>query len=573
MKQKAPKVVEVRRDELDEIFQQAQVRILKASEIELLRSICVCYFFLIEQLRQAKTSIQRLKKMLFGAPTEKADQLFPENSASAAATGQAPGETAKEANEKKRPRGHGRNAADAYTGAQRIRVPLESLEAGDACPECGKGTLYETPTPAVVVRIVGQAPVGATVFELERFRCNLCGKVFTADLPEEAGQEKYDHTATAVIALLKYGTGLPFNRFERLQGSLGVPLPASTQWDLVHAQAKIIQPVLDELIRQAAQGDVIHNDDTTSKILEFMGKRARKAAAAAASAEKSSEPAESAESCDDQPSSGDEQDSRRTGIFTSGIISRCCGYVIALFFTGRQHCGENLRDVLLRRAKELLPPIQMCDGLSRNLPAKLETILANCLSHGRRKFVDVVDHFPSQCQYVIEALKVIYENDAEARKEKMSPVERLAYHQLHSRPTMDALHKWLQSQFDDRLVEPNSGLGQAITYMLNRWDQLTLFLREAGAPLDNNIVERALKKAILHRKNSLFFKTQTGADVSDLYMSLIYTCELNGVNPLDYLVELRRHAEALAAAPAEWMPWNYREAVKRAATAKAPSAA
>jgi transposase len=112
-------------------------------------------------------------------------------------------------------------------------------------------------------------------------------------------------------------------------------------------------------------------------------------------------------------------------------------------------------------------------------------------------------------------------------------------------------------------VEPNSGLGAAITYLLKHWTRLTLFLRQAGAPLDNNVCERALKKAILHRKNSLFYKTQNGADVGDLFMSLIHTCELNGANPFDYLTELPRHAEELTRNPAAWMPWNYRDTLAR----------
>ena len=108
-------------------------------------------------------------------------------------------------------------------------------------------------------------------------------------------------------------------------------------------------------------------------------------------------------------------------------------------------------------------------------------------------------------------------------------------------------------------MEPNSGLGEAITYMLKRWDKFTLFLRQAGAPLDNNLCERALKKVILHRKNAMFYKTENGAHVADVYMSLIYTCELCGANPFDYLTELQRHAPEVAANPACWMPWNYRE--------------
>jgi hypothetical protein len=297
------------------------------------------------------------------------------------------------------------------------------------------------------------------------------------------------------------------------------------------------------LIRQAAQGEVVYNDDTTAKILDLMGKRAQRRA----STEKGSE------------NSADQDGSPRTGLFTSGVVSTQQGRKIALFFSGRKHAGENLADVLAERAEALPPPIQMCDALSRNLPAELETIVANCLAHGRRRFVDVAEHFPEPCRHVLQALKVIYQNDAVARQRQLSPKERLRFHQARSGSIMEDLHTWLSRQFDDRLVEPNSSLGEAITYMLKYWEKLTLFLRQPGAPLDNNICERALKKAILHRKNSLFFRSEKGAHTADVFMSLIYTCELCGAHPFDYLTELQRHAEELASAPQNWMPWNYRE--------------
>jgi transposase len=83
---------------------------------------------------------------------------------------------------------------------------------------------------------------------------------------------------------------------------------------------------------------------------------------------------------------------------------------------------------------------------------------------------------------------------------------------------------------------------------------LTLFLRQAGAPLDNNRCERALKRVVLHRKNALFYRTLNVAQVGDLFMSLIHTCQLCDANAFDYLMELQRHARELAASPAEWMP-------------------
>ena len=167
---------------------------------------------------------------------------------------------------------------------------------------------------------------------------------------------------------------------------------------------------------------------------------------------------------------------------------------------------------------------------------------------------------------MLETLRNVYHHDAQAREQAMSPEQRLRFHQDYSGPLMNGLHEWMEAQLAEHKTEPNSGLGKAISYLLNHWTKLTLFLRQAGAPIDNNIVERALKKAILNRKNALFYKTLNGAGVGDLFMSLIHTCELNGANPFDYLTELLRHAGELKREPSEWMPWNYRETLARLAT-------
>jgi len=328
-----------------------------------------------------------------------------------------------------------------------------------------------------------------------------------------------------MIALLKYGSGMPFYRLEKLEHLLGIPLPASTQWEIAEEAAEVIKAAPDELIRQAAQGEVLHNDDTGMRVLRM-----------------------AREPSDD-----------RTGVFTSGIVSTKQGQRIALYFTGRQHAGENLRDVLVHRAQALAAPGQMSDALSRNtsaLPEGVGILLANCLAHGRRQFVEVAANFPEACRYVLETLGEVYKYEAEARAAKLPPQERLLFHQQHSEPLMKTLQDWMQAQFAQHLVEPNSGLGKAITYFLRHWKGLTAFLRDAGAPLDNNICERALKRAVLHRKNALFYRTLHGSEVGDLFMSLIHTCELNEANPFDYLAELQRHTRELDTNPSEWMPWT-----------------
>src|SRR5262245_16451760 len=186
------------------------------------------------------------------------------------------------------------------------------------------------------------------------------------------------------------------------------------------------------------------------------------------------------------------------------------------------------------------------------------------MAHGRRQFVEIAPNFPAECRYVLESLSSVYHNDAEAREQNLPPEERLRLHQEHSAPVMKQLHMWLEAQVNEHKAEPNSGLGKAITYLLRHWKGLTAFLRQAGAPLDNNICEQALKRAVLHRKNALFYKTLHGAEVGDVLMSLIHTCQLCGANSFEYLTELQRHARELVVNPAQWMPWNYREALAHA---------
>ena len=559
MKAAPIKRIELSMDELASILQRAQTSSLDEKDCAKIKAVFESYLYLTDLLENKATTIDRLRKLLFGPSSEKSRDVIaqtqptppspaPEGTEPAAAVGPETEATAS------KPPGHGRNGADAYEGAEKIPVPHESLKPGNRCPECKKGKVYEMKVPGVLVRIVGQAPVQARVYELQKLRCNLCGEVFTAQVPEGIGTDKYDATAASMIALLKYGSGLPFNRLEGLQGSLGLPLPASTQWDIVKVMAKVIKPVYDELIRQAAQGEVVYNDDTTMKILELMGKRAK--AKALAEAEDAPERAKDA--------------SKRTGIFTSGIVSTKAGRTIALFFTGRKHAGENLAKVLAHRAAALGPPIQMCDALTRNVPGELKTILGNCLAHGRRQFVDVAARFPEECRHLLETLRDVYKNDEVAKERNLSPEERLQFHQAESGPLMDDLKVWLIRQFEDRLVEPNSPLGEAISYMLNHWVKLTLFLRTPGAPLDNNLCERVLKLAILHRKNAMFYKTENGAHVGDLFMSLIHTCRLGGGDPFNYLTALQRHPVELSADPAKWMPWNYGEMFTPAGTTTPP---
>jgi transposase len=538
---KPPKMIEMTQDQIDDLLKRIKT-VLQPGDYDVIAAVFNSLAYLKQAYHSKTASIQRLVRMIFGPRTEKTKTIIKDKDvpaddqhhdlAAGEGNGDPGGKTGKPDDEpEKKRKGHGRNSAKDYSGAEKKDVFHPHLNSGDGCPHCN-GKVYKMQEPGQVIRFFGQAPVGATVWQLEKFRCNLCGQVYTPDLPEQAKGPKYDPTAVAAIAVSRYGFGFPFYRLENYQRCVGVPLAASTQWDLVNGFADQFIDVFTQMKHEAAQGDLIHNDDTTMKILELM-----------------------------KINQDPEHKPTRTGMFTTGILSIKANLKIAIFNTGRNHAGENLSDLLEKRDTAENPPIQMCDALSRNAPKTFKTLLANCNAHARRNFVNVAQIFTEKCSHVLDVFKKIYTHDDEAKIHDMSDQQRLEYHQTHSGPVMERFHSWLKNQFDEKEVEPNSGLGQAINYMLKHWERLTLFLHVAGVPLDNNICERVLKMAIKHRKNSLFYKTLRGATVGDMFMSFIHTCILNGVNPFDYIVSLQRYSSDVSQRPGQWMPWNYKSTI------------
>jgi transposase len=526
-KSTAPEIVSLGPGQLDELLVKLAAR-LPVETYQLVEKLLRTLQWLMGAIEAKDTTLGRLARMIFGAKTEKTSQLFPPpppasspSAAAAAAAAPAP-----------KRKGHGRTAAADYTGAKPVKVPHPQLRSGGLCPDCKQGKLYLLKRPAQIVRITAQSLFAATRFELEKLRCKLCGKIFTAPAPAEAGLEKYDPNVGPMLGYLRFGGGLPHYRLDKMQADLGVRLPASTQWEVMAQTGQALEPVHEALITLAAQGKLIHNDDTAMRVQSL----AKEAGPAAPGQE-------------------------RTGVFTTSLISEVEGHTIALCVTGHRHAGENLDQLLARRAAGSPPPIPMCDALSRNPAKEFQSLLANCLAHGRRQFVDIAQNFPQPCQHVLESLGKIYRHEAQAKELGLSPEARLRFHQEHSQKIMDELHQWMTQRLEQKLVEPNSGLGQALNYMLKHWTALTLFLRQAGAPLDNNICERALKMAILHRKNSLSYKTQNGARLGDIFMSLIQTCRLCAANPLDYLNAIQRHAKEALEHPNQWLPWNYEPAL------------
>ena len=540
---KEPELVTATQEELDEILLRAKPA-LSDQQYRLLEGVLATFVYVMLKLQNAKTSIKRFQRMLFGQRTEHkrnvlelAAQTGGSDALDAGSVPALSGEVSVPVPRPPQP-GHGRNAAQAYSGAPIVECEHAELESGDRCPQCDKGRVYDSP-PKNLVKVVGQAPLGATVYRVQRLRCRLCDAIFTAALPAAvASLPKYDLSCASMIAVLRYGNGLPHFRLEGLQASLYIPLPDATQWDIISKAAPAPRAVFGELIRQAAQAPLLHSDDTPMKVLSLMKERERAEAGGVRPVAKA--------------------------INTSGIVAVLQNSAneqrrVVLFFTGHAHAGKNMERVLAHRAEELQPAMQMCDALAANVAGEFTTIVANCLTHGRRQVTDVAEQFPAAARHVVEALAEVYKYDAQCREQACSPEQRLLFHQQHSQSVMDDLHTWITGQMQGKHVEPNSPLGKALNYLTKHWSELTLFLRKVGAPLDNNVCEQVLKRAILHRKGSLFYKTVRGAEVGDIYMSLIHTCRLCDVNPFDYLNALQHHAQDVIAAPARWLPWNFRE--------------
>jgi len=556
-KEKQPQKIELTDSEVASLRERIKNKKITDEDLAVLEQVLLFMLWIQHQLERFKITAHKLRQIIFGSKTEKGydsrskkenplsdksvsdpelqeDSSMPESSSTDEQEIKNTINLSQPVNDKPKQKGHGRIGADEYEPDEIIHVKHMTLKAGDDCPSNCGGRLYQpNDDPGSVIRVKGQSCAHVVRYDFDKLRCALCGAVFTAEAPSDFPPHKYDAYFKANLVIQKYFMASPFYRQEQHQKLLGFPLPDSTQWDLIESVADCAYPVFNVLELMAANAKNVNHDDTRVKILDVM--RANKL----------------------------EPDKKRKGMFTTCIFAQSDDYKIYLYYSGVKHGGENLSTLLEKRDKDLPPIIQMCDALSANVPAALKTILCHCITHGRRKFTDIEPFFPIEFGHVIEQLALVYKYDAETKEQNMTADERLAHHQTYSAPVMDALKIWMQSQFDERKVEPNSALGGAIRYMKNHWTELTKFLSVSGAHLDNNLVERALKLAIRTRKNAMFHKSMHGAYVASLLLSLIATCESAKKNPVQYLIALQEHKSDVFKHPDLWLPWNYESTLMR----------
>ena len=520
---KSPKQITLKPAEVEALCEKISGSNLSSDEADLLIGLVNANAWMQQVLMEGRITIKRLQK-LFGVTTEKLqshkDKVIPPN----------PDE-----NEEQKPKNHGRLPENAYTGALDIDVPHPDLAAGSECPgiACG-GTLYEIKKSPVIIRIEGHPVASAKRYTLQSLRCDICQEFFTAPLPEGVHPtEKYDAGVKSLLMINKYFTAVPFYRQDRLQSFLGVPLPASTQWDLIKSTVPVVKPIYLELLKLAANGAGFYIDDTHAKILTQM-----------AANKKTTNKKE------------------KKGCHTTGILSVSEEQTVYLFITDTLAAGKSFDKLWKYRDPDLPRPFVMCDGLASGIPQEVATtlyLLCHCLSHARRKFYDLHGDYEELATTVLGLIRKVYSNDKETKTRAMSAEERLQHHKTHSTPVMDELKVYLEQYRLNHLAEPNGSAGKAINYMLERWDKLTRFTGFEGIPLDTNILEQALKIPIRTRKNAMFYKTEFGAEVAGYAQSLIFTAAQNDINPHDYLTMLIKHEDEVVKNPSAWLPWNYKD--------------
>jgi hypothetical protein len=526
-------------DNIEESKILKTIEAIKASNLDsdtksLVIKILMAFSDLLGIIQKKETTIGKLKRLIFGK-TESAKNLLgnkkdkAENKSDKADSSDKPAETKGNENSKKddKPKapGHGRKSHAEFAVQNEIYCAHGELKSGDNCPLCEEGKLYKY-DPSNFIQFIAQPLLNATKYILEKFRCNACLAIFEAKLPSDVLPHKYDVSVGVAFSIYRSGFALPSYRMEAILKCQGIPFSDSQMFVLQEEVAKGVNPIIEALITECSNSEHFNIDDTTGRIQKLTIANKTKT------------------------------EKERKGVFTVAMNSFVESHPVVLFFTGRKHAGEILEDVLKIRTS-ILPFFVMGDGSSKNTTDNPLAQEVNCNAHNRRKFVDIQEAFPDSVEMVIECYKEIYKNESHCKKTEMSPPDRLKYHKEFSLPIMVSMQAELEAKIVNKVVEPNSSLGKAITYFTKRYEKLIGFCMYAGVPIDNNQCERAIKKFVLTRKNSMQYRTEHGAWVGERLMTLIHTAISNKVDPFKYLVVVMKNLKRVELDPRKWFPWNY----------------
>jgi len=560
-------IPKINSSEVETLIKKIEQNTLSEQDKRVLTRLLRTLLRLVSMLEEKKVTLLKLKAMIFGQksekmkrgekeePPEEPEKGVPEGGKGDGSEGPKNEKLEGAAGEKReRKPGHGRHPVADYPGAREVHCGHQQLVSGSQCPNPNcRGKVYQE-RPHQFIQFTGQPAITATHYEQEVVRCRECGAVYEAPLPEGVRPQKWDETADAAIAIERHAKYTPSHRTAKMQELCGVPLPESVQSERCREVAEALEPIYQQLEKEAANGKVFYIDDTPVRIMELVKENQKQ--------KKDQNTEEKKEAAKEQVTEQKgkkrkKKEEERVGIQTSGVVVELhSGAKVALYFNGRPHAGENVEELYRLRHPGLPPPLQMSDALACNFCGESERIVCKCLVHARRKFVEIRRIYPGECQYVLEKIGEIYGNERQTAG--LSDEERLAYHQVHSGPVMAELKQWMEEQLVEKKVEPNASLGRAIDYFLSHYEGLSAYLRHAGAPLDNNTSERILRPVVIIRKNSYGYKTKRGAKTAAIIQSVIQTCRLNGTNLWKYLVSVLSRSAEVRGKPAAFLPWNYK---------------
>jgi transposase len=384
-KEKMPKVTKISQEQMDNFLAAIMDSNISAEYAELAKMLIHGNAWMARQLELGQLSIAKLRKLFQIQGSEKASSRKPQND---------PASSTNKGSDDSDNKGHGRNSADAYAGAEIIEIEHPELSPGDTCPaEACDGRLYEVSEPGAFVQVTGSPLARATRYNLQKLRCAVCEIIYTAPLPEGISDRKYDANFVAMLMINKYFMSVPLYRQDRLQSHLGIPLPASTQWDLMVAHEPMLKALYGAFTQDAANGVALCYDDTSVKIMSEIK--------AAKLAEKGTK---SEHTC-----------------FTTGIVSLHEDHRTYLYITDNRTAGKCIADIMGQRDAQLDPPIMMCDALAANIPQGIAEdlyILCFCLVHARRQFYELPNGYDDLADKVIGLIGTIYEHEAHTKGDK-----------------------------------------------------------------------------------------------------------------------------------------------------------
>ena len=464
----------------------------------------------------------------------------------------------KRATKKQKKKKEGKRGHKKFSGAEKKYHIFDPNFIQDSpCPCCGESNRLYSLTPAVTVLFSGNSPVVPKVHITEKARCKSCGVTVGAPVPVEVENSlgRFLPSAVAQFALQRFHLGFPHSRMETLTNLYEQHIPDSNQWGAIDSAAMEMEPLLECLAHNVANAKWIGIDDAKARVIELNKKI-----------------------CTEIKTAKDEQEARtgiqstlhekdfRTGVQSTVFVANTfSNHNITFYMTGRNHQGENKAAILELRTNST-PPIIMTDAANKALMKiknsnNIETIDTNCLQHFRLKIHEVAKNFPKEAKYLLEEIAKVYRNDSYCKKQGLNDLHRLAYHCAHSEPIMTNLEHFIKKELKENpRAEPNGEYAKKVlNYAINHWSRLTGFLKYSGAALDNNPTERKTKPVVRYRDNSKKYLTEHGASIGDFYMSLIETCQLNNLNPKDYLEFCITHRKLIPDDPELFLPWNYLE--------------